>query len=68
MPSIVLYTTNCPKCVVLKKKLEAKGMDYETITDVATMKAKGISHVPILEVDGTLYNFTMAVEYLREVA
>jgi hypothetical protein len=33
MESIVLYTTHCPKCRVLEKKLSDKGVKFETCED-----------------------------------
>lgn len=62
---IVLYTTNCPKCHVLETKLNAKGITYETNTDVKAMLAKGIVSAPYLEVDGELMDFVKAVEWVN---
>ena len=30
---VVLYTTNCPRCIVLEKKLKQKGIEFEARTD-----------------------------------
>ena len=42
---VVLYTTNCPRCIVLEKKLKQKGIEFEARTnfDVKEMiqKKKG---------------------------
>ena len=45
---VVLYTTNCPRCIVLEKKLKQKGIEFEARTnfDVKEMIKKGF------EVDG----------------
>ena len=40
---VVLYTTNCPRCIVLEKKLKQKGIEFEARTnfDVKEMIKKG---------------------------
>ena len=62
--SVVLYSTHCPKCRVLEAKLNQKGIDYETNTDVKLMEKKGFVTVPKLEVDGVVYDFKEAVEWI----
>lgn len=57
---IVLFSTKCPKCNVLEKKLKQKNILYEEITDVKIMKEKGYLSVPILEVDGISMDFKAA--------
>lgn len=58
--NIVLYSTHCPRCTVLEKKLEAKGIKFEVETSVDDMLALGITQVPMLRVDDKLLNFTEA--------
>ena len=64
--SIVLYTIECPKCKVLKLKLDKKNIKYSMITDIEVMKEKGILSAPILEVNGKLLNFTEANKWINE--
>ena len=58
--NIVLYSTHCPRCTVLEKKLEAKGIKFEVETSVDAMLALGITQVPMLRVDDKLLNFAEA--------
>ncbi len=58
--NIVLYSTHCPRCTVLEKKLEAKGIKFEVETSVDDMLALGITQVPMLRVDDKLLNFAEA--------
>ena len=37
MNEVVLYTTHCPKCEILAKKLTEKGVGFEVVTDVDEM-------------------------------
>ncbi len=63
---VKMYTTGCPRCNVLKKKLDEKGVQYEMITDKDIMMSKGFSVVPILEVDGGIMDFTEAIKWINE--
>ena len=60
---ITLYSTGCPKCQILKKKLDAKGINYTTVTDVNEMLAKGLNLMPVLQVNEQLLDFALAVEW-----
>ena len=67
MRNVVLYSTNCPKCVVLKRKLDELNVEYSENNDVDVMLRLGITQAPMLEVDGKLLDFTQAIALLREV-
>jgi hypothetical protein len=63
---IVLFTTHCPKCEVLYKKLTAKGIEFTENTDVQTMKSLGMMSAPALQInDGRLLKFTEAVKWVE---
>lgn len=64
--SIILYEHGCPKCKVLKMKLDKGGIQYETVNDIEIMKAKGFQEAPKLEVNGVIMNFTEAVKWIGE--
>lgn len=63
---IILYSTGCPKCKVLKKKLADKNIEYLEIGDTAYMAALGIDAVPVLSVGGKPLSFQEAVEWVNE--
>lgn len=63
---VILYSTNCPKCKVLEKKLDSIGIDYKIITDEDLMISKGFTSAPMLEVDGLLMDFGNAVRWAKE--
>ena len=49
---VKIYTTEvCPRCKVLKTKLDSKGIEYEEITDVSEIEKLGILSVPYMQVD-----------------
>ncbi len=62
---IILYSTHCPKCNVLEKKLKQKNIPYEEINDIEIMKEKGYLTVPVLEVDGTSMDFKTASDWIN---
>ena len=64
---IVLFSTHCPKCNVLEKKLKTKNIEYEEINDVSIMKKKGYLSVPVLEVDGTSMDFKTANDWINSL-
>lgn len=66
MAKIILYSTNCPKCNVLEKKLQSKNINFEICNDVDLMLSKGIQQAPYLEVDDELMDFTKAVKWVNE--
>ena len=65
--SIVLYTTNCPKCKILKKKLDEKNVEYDICEDVDLMVEKGFVSAPMLEVDSNIMDFKTAVDFVNEL-
>lgn len=66
MGKVILYEHGCPKCKILKMKLDQKGVVYETVNDIEVMKVKGFTEAPKLEVDGVVYGFKEAVEWVKE--
>lgn len=67
---IKLYTTHCPKCKVLEKKLALKNLEYEQVEDMdEIMKAAeraGINSTPLLELeDGKILDFMEANKLLN---
>ncbi len=62
---VILYSTNCPRCNVLEKKLSQKNIDYKLITDEDIMINKGFMTAPMLEVDNEVYDFKGAVDWLN---
>lgn len=49
--NIIFYSTGCPKCKVLKNKLDAKGLEYTVIEDVDEMAKAGLRSAPALQID-----------------
>ena len=61
---ITIYTTQtCPKCKILKKKLQEKGIEYKEFNDEDEMQRMGILSVPVMDVDGEQLDFPAAIKY-----
>ena len=58
--NIVLYTTGCPQCKVLKTKLDSKNIQYDIVDDITIMMDKGFLSAPNLEIDDKAYDFNKA--------
>lgn len=64
---IVLYSTNCPNCKMLEKKLTDNGINFDICTDMSIMQEKKITSAPSLEIDGKIYTFFEANQWLRSL-
>lgn len=62
---IILYSTGCPKCNILKNKLNSKGVNFILIEDVDTMIKKGFDLMPVLEVNGKIMDFAEANQWVN---
>lgn len=63
---IVLYSNHCPCCDALKARLDKSGIDYVVNSDTDAMLAQGITHLPMLSVDGNMMNYPAALAWLNE--
>lgn len=64
---ITFYTTNCPKCEILKNKLDAKNIPYEVCRDINVMMNQGLKSAPALEIDNVIYNFKEAIKFINNL-
>lgn len=62
---VTFYSTHCPKCNILKKKLEQANIPYVENNDIDEMLGRGLTMAPVIEVDGVIYDFKQAVEWIR---
>lgn len=67
MKEVILYSTGCPRCTVLKQKLDAKGVVYRTVSDEDELLSLGIVIVPVLSVDGERMSFIEAVRWINDL-
>ena len=64
---VTIYTSeSCPKCKILKEKLNLKGIKYKEIQDLEQLVEKGFNFVPVLEVDNIMMEFSQANKWVNE--
>lgn len=63
--NITLYTTHCPKCKVIEKKLESKKIQYTEETNIEKIEELGFISVPVLQVDGEFLEFADANKWIN---
>ena len=65
---VTLYSTGCPRCKVLKAKLEQKGIEYKVIDSEEIMRELGMTEVPMLVTDDEtpfVLNFQQAIGWVN---
>ena len=63
--NVILYSTHCPKCSVVEKKLKQKNIGFDLVDDVELMESKGFMSAPYLEVDGLVMDFAEAIRLVN---
>ena len=63
--SVILYSTNCPRCNVLKKKLEEKKVEFDISNDVDLLMSKGFTSAPALQVGDDFLQFMDAIKWVN---
>lgn len=63
--NVILYTSGCPKCDILKKKLDDKNIVYSVFNDIDKMIEMGLNEVPVLDVGGKRMNYIEAVKWIN---
>lgn len=63
---VILYSNHCPCCEVLAAALNKAAITYETVSDTEQMLAMGLTHLPMLSVDGNMMNYPAALAWLKE--
>lgn len=64
--NVTLYSTGCPKCKILEKKLLQKSIDFQVVTDRELMISLGFSTMPVLKVNDKIMNFKEAVNWVNK--
>ena len=65
---IILYTTHCPQCMVLEKKLQQKNISYTICEDVTEMRKLNLLSAPALSINGAKpMNFKDSVTWVNSL-
>lgn len=64
---VTLYTTHCPKCRMLEKNLQKKGIVYHTSENLDKLVRAGFQSAPVLEIEeGKFLNFKDAWSWVNQ--
>ena len=64
---ITIYTTEtCPRCKILKTKLQSKNIEYVENHNEEEIKELGIMSVPYMKVDDKLMDFADANAWINQ--
>ena len=63
----ILYSTNCPKCIILEKKMTSKKLIFKVSNDIDVIIAEGFREAPVLYVVATkeYMNFSDANKFVN---
>ncbi len=64
MEEVIVYSTGCPQCEALEQMLNSHQIKYTVCSDREKMLLMGLTHVPVLEANGTLMNFKEAITWI----
>lgn len=64
MEEVIVYSTGCPQCEALEQMLDSHQIKYTVCSDREKMLLMGLTHVPVLEANGTLMNFKEAITWI----
>ena len=64
---IILYTlpTFCPRCNMIKTRLEEKHLTYEEIQSPEELEKMGFDIAPAVKIDGKVYGFSAALSWIK---
>lgn len=65
--NVILYSTDCFRCNLVKKMLDTHNVSYEEIKDKQIMIEKDFENAPVLEVDGkVIEEYNLILSWLKE--
>ncbi|MBR3739490.1 MAG: hypothetical protein IKN04_03410 [Clostridia bacterium] len=62
---VILYTTGCPVCKMLKAKLDQACIQYEVESDTEKMLALGFRSAPMLQVNEQMLTSAEAMKWIE---
>lgn len=65
---ITVYSSStCPKCKVLKMKLDKTKVVYQVNEDMEQMKELGIKSLPMMQIGDELLDFGAAIAFIKNL-
>lgn len=66
MNNVILFSNGCPRCKVLKQKLDDKQIKYTINEDFDELIENGLQTAPVLKVNNNYYQFGEAVKLIGD--
>jgi len=65
--NVILFSNECPRCKVLKKKLQNCEIYYSENNDPDKIKEMGLTSFPMLKVNEKMLDFCEAVKWINNL-
>lgn len=65
--TIKLYSNGCPRCKILKQKLDLGNISYTVSDNLDEVMSKGIISLPVLDIGAKIMDFYESVKWIKEV-
>ena len=62
---ITLYSTGCPKCSILEKRLTNDGISFNVSNNIDELINMGFQNAPVLQIDDNFIDYTNAMKLLK---
>ena len=62
---ITLYSTGCPKCNILERRLTNDNIEFEIINDIDKLIDMGFQNAPVLQINDQFIVFEDAMKRLK---
>lgn len=62
---ITLFSTDCPRCRVLEKKLIAANINFQKSSDIQEVIDQGFMSAPVLKIEDKYLDFKTAVNWIK---
>lgn len=66
--NVTLYSTGCPRCTIIEKKLRTEGIDFTLVSGEGAkqeMLKMGFTMAPVLVVDDSIMDFVDANNWIK---
>ena len=62
----MLYSNDCPRCQILKERLDEQGIEYEKNSDTELLTKNNIFSFPALKIGEKILRFYDAIRWLKQ--
>lgn len=62
---IILYSTGCPKCNILERRLTNDKIEFSITDNVDKLIDMGFQNAPVLQIDDNFIDYTNAMKLLK---